>query len=409
MAASITDITAREILDSRGHPTLDVRVRAGEYTGSFAVPAGASTGSHEACDKRDGGTRFGGLGVQSAIAAVKGEILEALRGKDALDQRGVDEAMITLDGTPTKTRLGGNAIIGVSIAVARAAAASVGKRDFEYLPSLASIHSSRKAPYLYMNLCNGGKHAESKLAFQEYHIVPETDSIQESIEIGSRVTMTLKKKLVERLGAPSANLGDEGGFVPDTEDVALPLQLFTEVMDELGITGKVSFALDVAASSFYQDGAYRIGERSLSKDELMSLYADLVARFPMRSIEDPFEEEDFSSFAGLVGMQKTLVVGDDLTVTNPVRLKQAMDAKSVTAVIIKPNQVGTLTETLDCMKLARDNDIECIVSHRSGETEDVFVSDLAYAFGCYGIKAGAPQRGERVAKYNRLWDIQEHR
>lgn len=408
MAAPITDITAREILDSRGNPTPLVTVSTARSSGSFAVPAGASTGTHEATDRRDGGTRFSGMGVSGAIEAVRGEIRETLIGKDVFDQAGIDRAMIELDGTPTKSRLGGNATIGVSIAAARAAAATAGSELYEYLPSLAPIAPSRAAPFLYMNLMNGGKHAASPLAFQEYHVVPDTEYLPEAIEMGTAIMHALKKRVVAELGAASANVGDEGGFVPDTADVVRPLELLAATVEDLGMSGKVSFALDVAASSFYEDGRYRVGADMLSEAELAAIYRTITERFPIRSIEDPFEEEDFASFATLVGGD-ALIVGDDLTVTNAARLQKAIDEQSVTALIVKPNQVGTLTETLECMLLARRSGIECIVSHRSGETDDTFVSDLAYAFGCYGIKAGAPQRGERVAKYNRLWDIQEHR
>ena len=256
-----------------------------------------------------------------------------------------------------------------------------------------------------MNLVNGGKHAQTKLAFQEYHVVPMVDNVEEALNLGTKIQNDLKKKLVESFGISSANLGDEGGFVPAINEVKKPLELLWQVIEENKSADKVKLALDVAASSFYETDRYNFDGKSYSADELLDFYQTLTNSLPVLSIEDPFQEEDFSNFAKLLSQKQTRLVGDDLTVTNPVRLKEAIAQKSIDAIIIKPNQVGTLTETLETMRLARENNIECIVSHRSGETTDDFVADLAFAFGCFGLKAGAPHSGERVAKYNRLLKI----
>lgn len=415
MDATIKKITAREILDSRGNPTVEVTVVAGDASanGTFSVPAGASKGSHEAAEKRDGdSTRFRGMGVTAAVAAIEGEINTALTGTNVFDQKKLDEILIALDGTADRSRLGGNAMVGVSIAAAKAAARAAGKEVFEYLPTLADIKPSRSVPQLYMNLMNGGKHAETPLAFQEYHIIPQYDDVREALSVATTVQAALRDKLIAALGASSANFGDEGGFVPSTPDVRLPLELLAATLKELNLTERVKLSLDTAASSFYKDGTYAVGNEKLLPAEMLARYSALAKEFALFSIEDPFAEEDFENFAALrvQGAQEAQgnvhIVGDDLTTTNAVRLQKAIDSKSVDAIIIKPNQVGTLTETLATMSLARENNIECIVSHRSGETNDDFIADLAWAFGCFGLKAGAPARGERVVKYNRLWHIQ---
>ncbi len=405
MNAIITAVKAEEILDSRGNPTLAVTVTAGEAQGMFSVPSGASTGSHEALELRDGDPEhFRGLGVLKAVANVNDVIAPALNGMDAADQKAVDQKLLELDGTPNKSRLGANAVIGASIACAKAAAAARNIPVYEHLRTLATMKPSRSVPLLFMNLVNGGKHAQSRLAFQEYHIVPQTESIEEALEMGTSVMQELRKLIVKDLGAPSANIGDEGGFAVDTDDVSLPLELLVQAIGTAGYGPKIKLALDVAASSFFKDETYAFQGRSLSPQEFLAYYRDLIKNFPIISIEDPFAEEAFADFAAL-NDGSVLVVGDDLTVTNKERLQAAIDQKAVSGVIIKPNQIGTLTETLDAMRLARDNGVECIVSHRSGETNDDFIADLAYAFGAYGLKSGAPQREERVIKYNRLWEI----
>jgi len=258
-----------------------------------------------------------------------------------------------------------------------------------------------------MNLMNGGKHAKTPLAFQEYHVVPQTDDIEEALVIGTSIQAELRERIARDLGPASANLGDEGGFVPDTADVRKPLEILADVIEKSRFGGKVRISLDVAASSFYKEGAYAFDGGTMALAQLMDFYKVLIKDFSIFAIEDPFYEEDFSGFAGLRGVTDAVVVGDDLTVTNVARLEEAIKNKSIGAMIVKPNQVGTLTETVAAMKLAQKNGIRCIVSHRSGETNDDFIADLAWAFGSWGLKAGAPQRGERVAKYNRLRQIQK--
>jgi enolase len=259
-----------------------------------------------------------------------------------------------------------------------------------------------------MNLINGGKHAAGKLAFQEYKVVPQTDSIEESLHIGTTMMYALKEEIIAHHGAVSANIGDEGGFAPDLDSVRKPLELFMRVAEKTGFTNKIKFALDIAASSFQTDNTYEVDGNRISVAEMETLIRTIIRDFPMLYIEDPFPEEAFDDFARLNANSGVVIVGDDLTVTNTERLKMAIEKKSISGIIIKPNQIGTLTETLDTMALARANTIECVVSHRSGETSDDFIADLAYAFGTFAIKTGAPQRGERVAKYNRLWSISSH-
>lgn len=410
MDKTIKQIKAREILDSRGTPTLEVEVFAGATSAKFSVPGGASKGSHEAAEKRDGDKNsFNGMGVRSAVEAVETTIHKALLGHEVSDQKGIDKILLELDGTEDKSNLGGNTLIGVSVACAKAAAAVQGKEVFEHLRTLADIKSSRAVPYLFMNLVNGGKHAKTSLAFQEYHIVPQVESVREALTIATKVQSELRALLIKEFGVTSANFGDEGGFVPDVVSVQRPMEMLFEVLDKNNFTDKVKLSMDVAASSFYENGSYVIGDKKYTTEDMMNLYKEMIQKFPIFSIEDPFHEEDFEAFKQLREATQIHIVGDDLTVTNTKRLAQAIEAKSINAIIIKPNQIGTLTETLETMKLARANDIECIISHRSGDTNDDFISDLAWAFGTFGLKAGAAQRGERVAKYNRLWNIQEHK
>ncbi len=378
-------------------------------TGMFGVPSGASTGTHEALELRDGDqSRWQGLGVLKAATNVNVNLAGALVGMDARDQRALDERMIAMDGTPTKTRLGGNAIVGVSVAAARAAAAAQQLQPYEWFRQFADgVTPSRRVPYLCMNLTNGGKHAVGRLAFQEYKVVPQTDDIREALDIGTAMMRGLKRAYAKTYGAVNANVGDEGGFAPDLQDVHAPLDMFLQVATELRLDQKVKFALDVAASSFYDadTNTYTFNGEKHAPEELEITLRGIIKNFPMLYIEDPFHEEAFADFARLNATSGTLIMGDDLTVTNTARLQQAIDAKAVSAVLIKLNQVGTLTETLDCMRLARANNIECVISHRSGETNDDTIADLAVATGALGIKAGGPQRGERIAKYNRFLAI----
>jgi enolase len=402
MNTKITKIAGEKILDSRGNATVRVTVDTNGGAGSFAVPSGASTGAFEANENKD---------INQVIQNIQNLIAPQLIGIEATEQDEIDKIMLELDGTTNKSKLSGNAIIGVSVAATKAAARSLGQELFEYLRSLAQIKSSRPVPYLFMNLINGGKHAHSKLPFQEYHIVPQTDSIEESLDMGTKIFKSLRERIDKEMSPSFSNVGDEGGATVDigttieTDDVFIPLKLLSETIAQLGYTDKVRLAMDVAASSFFDNGSYVIGS-NITSDQLYGIYKQIFAEFDIMSLEDPFNEEDFSNFARIhAEYPDKFIVGDDLTVTNVERLTLAISNKSINAIIIKPNQIGTLTETLNTMKLARENDIECIVSHRSGETEDDFIADLAYAFGCFGLKSGAPNRGERIVKYNRLAHI----
>ena len=401
MEHKITDVRADEVCDSRGNPTLHVTVFAGEMAGSFSVPSGASTGSMEAMELRDG--EGGGAHVAKAIANIVGPIKDKLMDMDVFDQKMIDRTMVELDGTPQKSNLGGNAMIGVSIATARVASRVRGTEIYEYLRNLRSIKPSRDVPFLYSNLVNGGKHAKSHLAFQEFMVVPNVAKASEALSM----LIEIEKSLGEIVRADYGNVkrGDEGGYALDIKDVSIPLELLTRAVKKVGVSEKIRFALDVAASSFFDSNLkkYKVGDDVLSREELLAVYKLLVNKFPIFSIEDPFEENDFEGFALLrKELSKLIVVGDDLTVTNKAQLEKAIDKNSVNAIIIKPNQIGTLTEVLDAMELARNNNIECIVSHRSGETEDSFIADMAYAFGTFGLKSGAPVPKERLAKYNNL-------
>ena len=399
----ITKILAEEIKDSRGNPTIKVMVWVGEKSGSFSVPSGASTGAHEAHELRD----QDGKGVKNAIEKVDNEIAPLLVGQDVLDQKEIDKIMLELDGTTNKNNLGGNAIVGVSIACAKVAAKVSSLETFEYLRTLAEIKPSRRAPYLFMNLLEGGKHTSNTLSFQEYHIVPDIENVSEAVEIGIKIQNSLKEIISKELGEESLVLGDEGGFAPKVSDIRKPLEFLAKAIKGNNLEQKVQLALDVAASSFFSGGKYKIDSKEISKEELLEIYNSLIEEFNLFSIEDPFEEEDFESFRKLKENQKDLmIVGDDLTVTNVLLLQKAIEKGSINAIIIKPNQIGTLTETLETMKLAREHEIELIISHRSGETDDDFIADLAYAFGCFGLKAGSPQKAERMIKYKRLIQIQ---
>ena len=393
MDQKIEKIEAKEVLNSGNNPTIEVNVYVGGIAGTFAVPSGKSKGSHEAVEKS----------VEEAIQSVS-EINSALNGLLINDQKLIDRKLIELDGTPDKSRLGGNALIGVSVACAKAGAQVKGEEIFEYLREIAGIESFNKIPRLYINLVDGGKHSKSPLAFQEYHIVPETDNIREALEQATKIQSSLQVLVEKEFG--NIVLGDEGGFVLNTSSVEKPLELLTQAIKNTGLDGRIKLSLDVAASSFFKNGKYVIGEKEYEKEELISLYENLVSKYGIFSIEDPFEEEDFEGFKQIREEIKVSTVGDDLTVTNPERIKRAIDFGSINAVIIKPNQIGTLTETFEAMRVAQENGVDCIVSHRSGETQDTFIADLAWAFGCLGLKAGAPNQEVRKVKYERLMNIQ---
>ncbi|MFA7192309.1 MAG: enolase C-terminal domain-like protein [Candidatus Paceibacterota bacterium] len=408
--SKITKIFATEIKDSRGNPTICVTVEIGKSTGSFSVPSGASTGSHEAYELRD----KDGKGVKKVIENINKKIAPALLGKEASNQKLIDNIMRELDDTKQKKNLGGNALIGVSIAVAKATAEAKNMDLYKYLRTLADIKPSRMVPLLYMNLINGGKHANNNLAFQEYHIVPFTNDVKQAVKIGIKVQESIEDMLCRDLDINEVPMGDEGGFAPKITDIKKPLEYLRRAIDENALGCEVRLAMDVAASSFCtpeftifgkDESKYDIDGKKISRDELMNIYKDLIKEFNILSIEDPFHEEAFADFQKLKNDMNIKVVGDDLTVTNVKLLEKAIQKDSINTIIIKPNQIGTLTETLDTMKLARENNIDIIVSHRSGETDDDFIADLAYAFGCYGLKAGAPTKYERIIKYKRLIQI----
>jgi len=407
MNKKITNIIAEQILDSRKNPTLRVSVFVDEIVGSFDVPSGASTGKYEACELRDG--QSGKSEVKNAVGKINNDIKEALVGIDVDKQEEIDKIMLKLDGTKQKINLGGNSLIGVSIACAKTAARVLNLETYEYLKNLASIKPSRLEPFLYFNLINGGKHANSKLAFQEFHIVPQVESSKESVEMCRNIQKRLDDILESEFGVTKK--GDEGGVALDVDDVFVPLNLIKRAVEDLNYKDRIKYALDVAASSFYDHDMkiYRFMDKEWTTDGMIELYEKICFEFPMLSIEDPLDEEDYEGFTKLqqkIGAVK--LIGDDLTVTNIERLQTAINQKSIKGIIIKPNQIGTLTETLLTMKIARENDIDCIVSHRSGETMDDFIADLVCAFNCFGIKAGALGPKEREVKYERIIKINSY-
>jgi len=402
-------VHARQILDSRGNPTVevDVGLRSGAH-GRAAVPSGASTGEFEATELRDGGEQWGGKGVARAVANVDGEIARAISGLEASDQRGLDRALIELDGTPNKARLGANAILGVSLAAAHAQAKEEGLALWRYLGG----DGARVLPVPMMNVLNGGAHADNKVDFQEFMVVPcGAQSFSECLRMGAEVFHALKRTLHE--GGLSTAVGDEGGFAPDFSSNEQALEMLVAGIEAAGFSPgeDVAIALDPAASELYRDGAYVLEHegRTLSADDLTGYWADLLARYPIISIEDGMDEEDWDGWRMLTerlggGVQ---LVGDDVFVTNTERLRRGIEAKVANSILIKVNQIGTLTETLEAIAMARAAGYTAVISHRSGETEDVTIADLAVATGCGQIKAGAPSRSDRVAKYNQLLRIEE--
>ncbi len=405
--ASIDAVIAREILDSRGNPTVEVEVGLDDGTvARAAVPSGASTGAFEAVELRDGGDRYGGKGVERAVLAVEDEIGPEIMGFDATEQRLIDQVMIDLDGTPNKERLGANAILGVSLAVAKAAADASGLPLFRYVGG----PNAHVLPVPMMNILNGGSHADSDVDIQEFMIAPiGAESFREALRWGAEVYHALKAVLKKE--GLSTGLGDEGGFAPNLPSNRAALDLISKAIDDAGFTLGRDFglALDVAASEFFHDGVYTFEKTSKTAEEMSAYYAALVADYPLVSIEDPLNEDDWEGWKTLtdaIGHQ-VQIVGDDLFVTNPERLQRGIDAATANALLVKVNQIGSLTETLDAVAMAHRNGYRCMMSHRSGETEDVTIADLAVATDCGQIKTGAPARSERVAKYNQLLRIEE--
>jgi len=406
---AIIDITGREILDSRGNPTVevDVRLEDGAF-GRAAVPSGASTGAHEAVELRDGGKRYGGKGVEKAVAAVNGELFDALCGLDAEEQVKIDRAMLALDGTPNKARLGANAILGVSLAVAKAAAQSAGLPLYRYVGGARA----NTLPVPMMNIVNGGVHADNPIDFQEFMIMPVgAPTFREALRMGAEIFHTLKKQLHD--AGHNTNVGDEGGFAPNLKSPDEALGYISKAVEKAGyrLGEDIFFALDPASTEFFKDGKYVLaGEnKTLSPDEMVKVYADLCRRYPIVSIEDGMAEDDWAGWKSLtdaVGGTVNLV-GDDLFVTNVARLKQGIEKKTANAILIKVNQIGSLTETLDTVDMAHRAAYKCVMSHRSGETEDSTIADLAVATNCGQIKTGSLARSDRLAKYNQLLRIEE--
>ncbi|MFB0836260.1 phosphopyruvate hydratase [Arthrobacter halodurans] len=406
--ALIDAIHAREILDSRGNPTVEVEVLLSDGSlGRAAVPSGASTGAFEAVELRDGDKgRYLGKGVRKAIDAVLDTIQPALTGLDATDQRAIDQIMIDLDGTPNKANLGANAILGVSLAVASAAAESSNLPLYKYLGG----PNAHVLPVPLMNILNGGSHADSDVDIQEFMVVPVgAATFSEGLRWGVEVYHELKSVLKEK--GLSTGLGDEGGFAPNLPSNRAALELITEAIKRAGYTPgeDIALALDVASSEFFENGSYRFEGESLTAGQMSDYYAQLVADFPLVSIEDPLDEDDWDGWKTLTDAigDKVQLVGDDLFVTNPERLQDGIDRGTANSLLVKVNQIGSLTETLDAVSLAQRNGYSTITSHRSGETEDTTIADIAVATNAGQIKTGAPARSERVAKYNQLLRIEE--
>jgi len=405
----ITAVKAREILDSRGNPTVEVDVYLeGGFRGRAAIPSGASTGSREALELRDGDDRYGGKGVLRAVENVNREMAPELVGREALDQAAIDALLVSLDGTRDKSRLGANAILGVSLAVAKAAALSLGLPLYRYLGGA----NARLLPVPMMNILNGGKHADNNVDIQEFMVLPwGFPDFREALRAGVEVYHALKKVLKKR--GLSTSVGDEGGFAPDLGSNREALEVIVEAVEEAGYRpgDEVAMALDVAASELYEGGVYRFaGEgRELDAGSLVDYYEELVRDFPIVSIEDGMGEDDWEGWTLLTSRlgSRVRLVGDDVFVTNPELLKKGIEEGVANAILIKLNQIGTLTETLEVMRMAQSAGYLRIISHRSGETEDTTIADLAVATGCGLIKTGAPARTDRVCKYNRLLRIQE--
>ena len=403
--ATIEGILAREILDSRGNPTIEVEVGLDDGTiARAAVPSGASTGVHEAVELRDGGNAWAGKGVSKAVANVNGELAELARGRDAGDQEGLDRAMIELDGTANKGRLGANAILGVSLAAAKARAAEEGVSLFRSLGGDAAV----TLPVPMMNVVNGGAHADNSIDLQEFMVVPiGADTFGDAMRIGTETYHALKGVLHER--GLSTSVGDEGGFAPDLGSSEEAIEAILEAADRAGHRERVAIALDPASTEFFGHGIYRFEGREADGAAMADFYAGLADRYPLVSVEDGVAEDDWAAWRALTERigDRVQLVGDDLFVTNVERLRRGIDEGVGNAILVKVNQIGTLTETLETIALARSSGYKAVISHRSGETEDTTIADLAVATGAGQIKTGAPARTDRVAKFNRLLRIEE--
>lgn len=405
--SSISDVRAREILDSRGNPTVEVEVILDDDSvGRAAVPSGASTGAFEAVELRDGGKRYLGKGVEKAVRAVEDLIMPEILGFDATEQRLIDQTMIDLDGTPNKVKLGANAILGVSLAAAKAAAVSANLPLYRYLGG----PNAYLLPVPMMNIINGGAHADSDVDFQEFMIAPiGAPTFADALRTGAEVYHTLKGVLKAK--GYSTGLGDEGGFAPNLPSNRAALELISEAIEKAGfkIGSEVALAMDVAASEFFKDGKYHVEGKVKTTDEMIEFYSKMVSDFPIVSIEDPLAEDDWDAwikFTAALG-ERIQIVGDDHFVTNTQRIERGIELKSANALLVKVNQIGSLTETAESVEMSHRAGFKTMMSHRSGETEDTTIADLAVAFNCGQIKSGAPARSDRVAKYNQLLRIEE--
>ena len=401
----IADVRGRQVLDSRGNPTVEVEVRldSGAH-GRAIVPSGASTGVHEAVELRDGGDAYGGKGVTQAVVNVNGELAQLAHGRDASDQEGLDRALIDLDGTPNKGRLGANAILGVSLAAAKAAASEAGEPLYRYLGGA----DAATLPVPMMNVINGGAHAANSIDLQEFMVVPVgADTFADGLRIGAEVYHALKKVLTER--GLATGVGDEGGFAPDLESSEAAIEAILEAAERAGQRERIAIALDPATSEVFSDGVYRFEGREKTSAEMPGFWAGLLDRYPIVSLEDGAAEDDWESWRAQTEQigDRVQLVGDDVFVTNPARLQQGIERGVANSILVKVNQIGTLTETIEAVRLAQSNGYTAVMSHRSGETEDATIADLAVALGTGQIKTGAPARSDRVAKYNQLLRIEE--
>jgi len=403
----IKNVYAREILDSRGNPTVEVEVTLDNGSiGRAAVPSGASTGAFEAAELRDGGKRYLGKGVQTAVNNVNEKLAPIVIGLNAEDQRNLDEQMIKLDGSKNKSNLGANAILGVSLAAARAGANSANQSLFKFIGG----SDAKTLPVPMMNILNGGAHADTNVDIQEFMVAPiGAQTFKESLRWGAEIYHSLKSVLKKKGLATS--IGDEGGFAPNLASNRAALDLILEAVDLAGFKAgsEIALAMDVAATEFFDNGSYKFEGKQLTSDQMITYYRELVSAYPLVSIEDPLDEDDWDGWAKLTAQlgDKVQIVGDDLFVTNPERLLRGIESKTANALLVKVNQIGTLTETIDAVNLAHKNAYRSMMSHRSGETEDTTIADLAVALNCGQIKTGAPARSERVAKYNQLLRIEE--
>ena len=404
----ILDIKARQLLDSRGNPTIEVDVYTDKTVGTAIDPSGASTGKHEAVELRDGGKAYLGKAVTKAIKNVNTKIRKALIGKNVMDQAHVDGLLIDLDGTTNKSNLGANAILGVSLATARAAAALNCLTLFEYLGTLLP-QNKPSLPIPFANVINGGKHADGDLEYQEFMIAPiGAKSFSQATQMVSETYHILQQLFKEKYGAAATHLGDEGGFAPPIKTPEEALDFLVKAIKKAGYQNKIKIAMDAAASEFYDEKTHTYLVDNLTAQDLARKYLNLAKKYPLISLEDPYEQEDYLAFMALTKKAHFQIVGDDLTVTNPKLIKQAIDEKWCNALLLKLNQIGTLTEALRAARMASAAGWNIMVSHRSGETEDTFIADLTVALGCGQIKLGAPARGERTAKYNQLLRIEEY-